>query len=243
MIFRARPGQTSYGEPIGILLLDTFTPFIEGDVGNAGSYPFPVRYRTVPGLSVERIFNKDCAFRDAMLDAARELVQQGVKAVTGDCGFMAIYQRYLAEHLEVPVFLSSLLQLPFIGSLLAPNRRIGIITANAPILDSELLEELGVQPPERLVIRGMQDYPRFRSAILDEEGELDSEAVETEMVAAAKGLLESEPTVGALLLECSVMPPYGAAVADATGLPVFDYLTMIEYVHSAVVKRRFARRM
>jgi hypothetical protein len=36
-----------------------------------------------------------------------------------------------------------------------------------------------------------------------------------------------------------MLPPYGAAVQEATGLPVFDYVTMIDYVHDTVVKRRF----
>ncbi len=243
MIFHARAGQTSYGEAIGILLLDTFTPFIEGDVGNAGTYSFPVRYRTIPGLTVKRIFSKDLSFREEMLAAGRALVGQGVRAITGDCGFMAIYQRYLADRLEVPVFLSSLLQLPFIASVLSSECRVGILTANEAVLDSELLSALGIAASERYVIAGLQDYPRFCSAIIDEEGQLDSEAVEAEMVVAAQRLVQREPQIGALVLECSVMPPYAAAVAAATGLPVFDYVTMIEYVHSAVVKRRYARRM
>jgi hypothetical protein len=36
-----------------------------------------------------------------------------------------------------------------------------------------------------------------------------------------------------------VLPPYGAAVQQATGLPVFDFVTMINYVYTAVVKQRF----
>jgi len=41
------------------------------------------------------------------------------------------------------------------------------------------------------------------------------------------------------LMESSVYPPYGAAVQEAVNLPVFDYVTMINYVYSSVVKKRF----
>lgn len=59
MIVRANKGQVSYGESIGILLLDTFTPFIPGDVGNATTYSFPVRFQTVKGFTFDKLLQKD----------------------------------------------------------------------------------------------------------------------------------------------------------------------------------------
>jgi hypothetical protein len=63
--------------------------------------------------------------------------------------------------------------------------------------------------------------------------------VEGEVVEVARSLVEREPAVGALLLECSLLPPYAAAVQEAVGLPVFDYVTMIRHVFSAVIRRRY----
>lgn len=83
-MFHATPGQTSYGEDIGILLLDTNVPFIKGDVGNAGSYPFPVRFKRVDGLTARVIFTYDRGFAAKMVEAARELEREGIKAITGD---------------------------------------------------------------------------------------------------------------------------------------------------------------
>ncbi|HQN29596.1 MAG TPA: aspartate/glutamate racemase family protein, partial [Methanothrix soehngenii] len=59
MIYKARSGQASYGEAIGILLLDCFTPFIPGDVANATTYCFPVRFQKVEGLTTKRTLGKD----------------------------------------------------------------------------------------------------------------------------------------------------------------------------------------
>ncbi len=109
MIYHARKGQVSSGEAIGILLLDTSVPFIPGDVANATTYPFPVRFRKVEGFTVARAIGKDPSIYDGLQKAACELVDQGVRAITGDCGFMALHQKRLARELPVPVFLSSLL--------------------------------------------------------------------------------------------------------------------------------------
>ncbi len=239
MIYRVRAGQVSYGEAIGIILLDSCAPFIPGDVANATTYDFPVRFQRVPGLTVERIFNHDMTILESVIEAGAALKREGVRAVTGDCGFMALYQQELACRLDLPVFMSSLLQIPFMVRLISESEKIGIITANSYALDDEILRPCGADLPGRLVIRGLEQCPNFSAAIIEEKGELDTGKVETEVVSVAMDLLRDVPHVKLLLLECSVLPPYGAAVQQATGLPVFDFVTMINYVYTAVVKQRF----
>lgn len=239
MIYQARPGQVSYGEAIGILLLDSSAPYIPGDVANATSYNFPVRFKKVPGLTVERIFNHDLSLLDGVIAAAYDLKNNGVRAVTGDCGFMAIYQKSLAKEIDLPVFMSSLLQVPFISLLHGEKDKIGILTANAAALNRNVLKSCGADLPQRTVIRGLEKQPCFRSAFIDETGQLDRDKVEAEVVSTVLQMVQSDPALKALLLECSVLPPYGAAIQQAVGLPVFDYVTMINYVYSAVVKQRF----
>jgi hypothetical protein len=85
----------------------------------------------------------------------------------------------------------------------------------------------------------MEDQPAFHAAIHAEVGELDFERVEREVVTVAGSLIEENPSVKALLFECTDLPPYAAAVQEATGLPVFDYSTLIDYVFSAVLRMRF----
>lgn len=239
MIYRARPGQVSYGEAIGILLLDSCAPFIPGDVANATTYKFPVRFQRVPGLTVERIFNHDLSLTEAVVEAGLCLKEEGVRAVTGDCGFMALYQQELTRRLGLPVFMSSLMQIPFMAGLIPRKKKIGIITANARALDETVLDSCGAFLPGRLAVRGLEACPHFAAAFIEEKGLLDAEKLEAEVAGTAAALTREEPEVGLLLLECSVLPPYGAAVQRETGLPVFDYVTMINYVYSAVVKKRF----
>ncbi|HCL90301.1 MAG TPA: hypothetical protein DHW70_03155 [Candidatus Atribacteria bacterium] len=240
MLYKAKKGQASYGEAIGILLLDTsFAPYIPGDVANATTYSFPVRFKEISGLTVERIFNKDTTFLNQLTEAGKELVEHGVRAITGDCGFMALFQREVANRLEVPVFLSSLLQLPFLTRIIGEGQKIGIITANSKILDDALLKEVGIKDMNSVYIKGMEEKEYFRKAIIEEVGWLDSEKVEKEVVYAAKEMVKKDPRIKVILLECSCLPPYGAAVQEAVNLPVFDYITMINYVYSAVVKKKY----
>jgi len=240
MLYHARRGQASYGEAIGILLLDTsFAPYIPGDVANASSYSFPVRYQVVKGITVEKIFKKDSSFLDKFIKAGQELVDSGVRAITGNCGFMAIYQKELARQLAVPVFLSSLLQLSFMKSMIGNSEKIGIITANAGILDESLLQEVGLQDASSVIIEGMENQEHFKEAIIEEAGWLDDEKMEREVVSVVQKMVKENPAIKMILLECACLPSYGAAVQEAVHLPVFDFITMINYVYSAVVKKEF----
>jgi Asp/Glu/hydantoin racemase len=243
MIYKVSKGQVSYGEAIGILLLENYAPFIPGDVANATTYQFPVRFQRVEGLTVDRIFKHDLNLLDAMIDAGRQLIREGVRAITGDCGFMAIYQNRLAEALQVPMFLSSLLQIPFMSRMISSSDKIGVVTASAPSLDGDVFQRIGIMDTSNLVILGLEDKPNFVAAAIDEVGHLDSQKVEQEVVAVAQELVRGDTAVKMILLECSLLPPYGAAVQEAVGLPVFDFVTMINYVHSALVKRRFTGHM
>ena len=152
---------------------------------------------------------------------------------------MGIHQRKLASELGVPVFLSSLLQIPFISLLIGENAKVGIITADSKSLNADLLAAVGVSDPSNLVICGLEDRRQFYQFAIEETGSLDAEAVEKEVVSVAGDMVSESPQVRAILLECSLLPPYGAAVQDAVNLPVFDYITMINFVFSAVVKQRY----
>jgi hypothetical protein len=238
-IYQTQVGQVSSGEAIGILLLETAVPFIPGDVANATTYDYPVRFQKVDGFTVARAIGKDPSIYSALKTAAEELVGQGVRAITGDCGFMAFHQQRLAEELRVPVFLSSLLQIPFIGSILSQSALVGVITADSGSLDDDLLAAVGVSDASRVAVAGLQDCPAFRRFAIEETGNLEKDAVEAEVLAAARRLVDEHRAVRAILLECSLLPPYAAAVQAAVHLPVFDYITMIDFVFRAVVRKTY----
>lgn len=239
-VYRARRGQVGYGYAIGMLCAEWHIPFIPGDLNNAWTFPFPVRYLSVRGVvGAEVLRGNNEAFADALSAAARQLQAEGVRAITGNCGFMAAYQAHVAAEVDIPVFLSSLLQAPMLTLMLGPARRLGVLTASGASLTPELLAAAGVTDTTRLVVKGLECAEHFRDVIINECGELDDERMTSEVVQAAQDLVRESPDVGALLLECSDLPPYSHAVQQATGLPVFDWAHLIGYVHNAVIPRRY----
>jgi len=231
-------GQAWYGESVGILILDAAYPCIPGNVGNATSFDFPVRYEKVVGASIDRLLNQqDASLAAPFIDAAQNLQRAGVRAITGACGFMALFQREVAASVDIPVFLSSLLQVPFIQSI--TGKSVGIITANAACLTDKHFQNTGIPQDCPIAIAGMESQPEFSSAILEEKGTLDTEKIQNEVIGVARQLARNHPDVGAILFECSDLPPYAAAVQAAVNLPVFDFITMINYVHASLVRLPF----
>ena len=240
-IYKVRENAESYGHAVGIILVDVRTPFIPGDVGNASTYPFPVVYRTVPDVTLERLIDKgDKSLTDNVINTARELEDMGVRAIASDCGYMIHFQAEVAAAVSVPVIMSSLIQLPMLERSIGPERKIGIICANKPRLSNDMLALAGLRDPKRVVIRGMESSAAFRSPILDEEPLLDDALIEKDITATAAELVTSHPEIGPILLECSNMPPYAHAIQRVTGRPVFDFTTLIGVYFAAAFRKPFA---
>lgn len=239
MIYHANESQDNYGEVIGILLLDFKAPFIPGDVGNASTYDYPVRYKLVEGLTFDRLLNKDQTALDILIKAAKELEQSGVKAITADCGFFALFQKEIAEAVDIPVFLSSLLQVPFISSIIGKNEKVGIVSAKADSLDDQSFLKAVNIDRSRVVIKGMEKKENFYKFGVMEEGYLDTEKIEKEVLEVSEKMIAENNEIAAVLIECSMLPPYAKSVQESLSLPVFDFITMIDFVKSALIKREY----
>lgn len=230
-------------EPIiGILMLDHDLARPPGDPGNPATFSFPVRHKIVPGVSLERLLQKDLTLLEPLIEAGEELVDQGAAAIASGCGFLIYFQREIAARLPVPVMLSSLLQIPFIQRTLGPDQLIGVLTAHSGHLTEEHLLGAGMDPACPVKIAGLENDPYFHQAVLLEHGDLEFDKVQAEVVAKARKLVtpdEDGRHVGAIVMECTNLPPYAAAVQEAVGLPVYDVTTMIRYLYSALFRRRF----
>ena len=240
----SNPHRVYYGTSIGILLLNTRIPFIPGDVGNSSTYNFPIVYKVVDDLLTDRLVVEAApSLAEPIIRAARALESEGVSAITSDCGYMALFQKEVASSVNIPVFLSSWMQVPFINRMLQPHKKIGAIVADSRYIRKEILENAGIDDSIPLVIGGLENKQGFWSGIMKEEGILDTDLVETEVLEATTELVHNNPDIGAILLECSCLPPYAAAVQASLGLPVFDFITMINYVYSCLAKSPYTGTM
>jgi Asp/Glu/hydantoin racemase len=233
---RVQGGVNQYGFTVGILMLDTRFPRIPGDMGNATTFPFPVRYERVSGADPDLVVRRGATgLLPAFVDGARRLEREGVGAITTNCGFLVKFQRELAQSVEVPVFTSSLLLVPLVHRLLPPGRRVGIMTVNAGSLTAEHLAGAGIGGDIPTAVAGMETEKEFTRVLLGDELVLDVDAAREEHVRVARRLVTEHPDVGAIVLECTNMPPYTADIQRETGLPVFDIVSLVTMVHAALV--------
>ncbi|HEX2789255.1 MAG TPA: hypothetical protein VHN17_02385 [Steroidobacteraceae bacterium] len=240
MIYRARKQQLSYGRPIGIITLEENIPCPPGTPGNPTTFSHPVCYEVVRGISTAGLADPDNpAGLQAFMAAGRALVDKGVCAIAGNCGLMIVHQQQLAGALAVPVFLSSLLQLPFIARMLGADATVGIVASSREGLKAGHVRMAAAGANIATAIATMDGKKHFRAAVGDQGGELDFEQVEAEVVEVAQSLVDRNHTVRAILFECVDLPPYASAVQQAVGLPVFDVTTLVSHVYSALVRRPF----
>lgn len=235
----ARGGKAIYGVPLGILMLQARFPRIPGDMGNGTSWPFPVLYRVVGGASPDKVVLQGAAgLLPDFISAARELVGLGAEAITTNCGFLSLFQRELAAAVKVPVATSSLMQVPWVQATLPPGQRVGIVTVSAATLTPAHLEAAGA-PLDTPVTGTENGREFFRVLIKAEKDDMDVDLARQDVVDAALTLVARHPEVGAIVLECTNMPPYAAAVQEATGLPVYDIYSMVSWFHAGLRPRRF----
>ncbi|SDC77202.1 aspartate/glutamate racemase family protein [Paraburkholderia lycopersici] len=215
---------------LGVLMLDTRFSRFPGEIGNGKTWPVPLQFKVVRGATPERVVDRAGeGLLEPFIEAARELVDLGVRGITTSCGFLALFQRELSEALPVPVATSALLQAPLVEAMLPRGRRVGILTFNADALTTRHLAAAGVD--SSTPVEGMPADSLFRRVFSDSELDdaPDFTVLQAEMVRAACLLVKRCPEVGAILCECTNMPPFAAAVSTATGLPVFDVVTLIRW--------------
>ena len=231
-------GKSIYGASVGVLMLETRFPRIPGDVGNAATWPFPVLYRVVRDASPDRVVRQGAAgLLDPFVDAGRELVRLGADGLTTSCGFLALHQPELARACAVPVATSSLMQVAAVEALLPPGKRAGVLTISRASLTEEHLALAGA--PLDAPIAGTDHGRELTRVILGDELELDVELARQDVVDGARDLVARHPEVGAIVLECTNMCPYSADVAEAVGLPVYDFVSFVTWFQSGLRPRRF----
>ncbi|MGD8563407.1 MAG: aspartate/glutamate racemase family protein, partial [Desulfarculaceae bacterium] len=227
------------GYSVGLVMLDTKFTRIPGDIGNPATFSFPLRYQVVKGASINRVvFQRDKSLLEPFLEACQALCQEGVKVLVTTCGFLAMFHRELSQSLEVPIFTSSLLQVPLVYAVTG-QRRVGILTANSDTLTDLHFESVGASHIPRAV-EGVQ-HTYFGDFLLnDREGKMDVAAAEQDMVGMANRLVSGHDDIGAIVLECTNMPPFARAVQRAVGLPVFDIVTLTNMAYENVNRRAYS---
>ncbi len=211
-------------------MLDTRFPRIEGDIGNPASFDFPVIFRTMTGIgSADAVAAHPDRSRvlAALKSNAEALTAAGAAGLSTSCGFLALYQKDLEALSRVPVATSALLLIKAFK-----DRKVGVLTASAANLTPAHFE--AVDAPPDTPVEGLPPDGSFAATFLRNGLALDRAAVERETVAAGRALLGKHPGIDTVVLECTNLPPYKAALKQALGVPVFDVLDLLRGLHRRV---------
>ena len=239
--FRVRPHQRQpvHGVTVGIMMLDVpGSSSLPGDIGYA-CRPFGFRCRPpwCVAPTPDRIVKPKA---DGMLEmfkaAADDLIALGVEGITTSCGFLACLHQELA-HCSVPILTSSLLQIPLVQSMLPKGKRVGVLTADKAALTDDHFRSVGVATD--LPVVGMPPNGVFRHNNRTGQPVVDRDAQEREVLGMAEDLLTQHADIGAIVCECTNLPPYSAAIERRFGVPVFDIITLVEWFHAGLRPRHY----
>ena len=239
-VYHARPHARFYGHAIGIIVLDCVQPYIPGDVGNASTFRYPVLFEPVEGLTTVAAKSGDAALERSVVAAAKRLQARGVKAISSNCGFLHQFQQTVSDAVDIPVLMSSLQQVPMVMSGLPSTAEVAVVTADSQMLTEEVLRMAVGDVYPRVRIAGLENCPEFRNAIRNQGGVLDAGRLQEEVVEIAASLLERHRAIRAVVLECALLPPYACAVHRRCALPVFDFVTMIDWLYRGTHPTRYA---
>jgi hypothetical protein len=141
----------------------------------------------------------------------------------------------LAARLPIPIATSALLQIPSVKTLLPPTSVIGVLTYNGKKLGKHHFEQLGVDVSQ-IRIRGMPANGHLR-AVIQEGAKYNAASMGDEIVGEAVALFKEYDNIGAIILECTQMPPYADAVQKVLGIPVYDVYTLGLWFYSGLSRR------
>lgn len=225
---------------LGILQVPTSFHRPRGDVGNLETWSIPVKIRVVTEVANDDVVRESTGYKESFIEAwiktALELVSEGAVAIITSCGFLATIHPLLQERVPVPVGTSSLIQIPWAQSIIGKNKKLGILTFDAKYLGSEHLKAVGVD--YHVPIVGVKQGGVFHQ-VLREGLEDNFKRIEDEVVEAAVKLVNQNPDIGGIVLECTNIPPFKRAIFEKVGLPIWDIITLGNYLFSAALPENY----
>ena len=67
------------------------------------------------------------------------------------------------------------------------------------------------------------------------------EVLKDEVIGVAERMVAADPSIGAIVCECTNITPYSHELNRRLGVPVFDMVTLVHWFHSALRPERFAQ--
>ena len=212
---------------LGILELENKPLMHPGALSAPGTFSFPVERLTVSGATTDSVVGSASSdVKKAYLDGARRLEREGASAIISNCGFSGTLQAEVAAAVKVPVALSSLMSVPFMAHMLAPGKRVGILTYDATELEERHFNGVGWSSSDiSVVVRGIEGSETWR-ALAETDPQVSPDQLTEDVLQAVQAMLDEHPDIGGIVIECAGLTLATPSVRKATGLPVFDFVSL-----------------
>jgi hypothetical protein len=202
---------------LSLLQLDTCFPRIAGDVGSPETYRARLESHVIADLSVHKVITaspqaQDITAAESALARARgDVITPAPFLASSLIGLPELMARYGADDLAILTFDADILAAP----------------AFTPMMNGFAGPVVGLPPASHLKQMIADDLPR-----------LDHRRAEADIIDLVAGLMTRAP-VRALLLECTNLPPYKAALKKRFDIEIFDILTQINLVNPDIIDPAF----
>jgi len=226
---------------LGIQMLDVGPIRLPGSYHNPATFPYPVVHRHVPGARVDVVTGGDKDILGAYIASAQAMEREGCRAIATSCGYTSHFQAQLSAAVKVPVATSSLLLVPFVERMLPPGAKIALLTFDATRFNEGLANGVGWSlKTSRVIVAGVEGTESWNEMRKPQPG-ITHAMLARDVMMAARRVLDAHTDVRAIIFECAVFPIVADHVRAATGLPVFDYVSMADILAEAVAGPAQAR--
>ena len=221
------------GSPkVTVLQLDTQFPRVLGDVACKATYRREVEIIRIPNATVGQVVSN----RPDLIDITP--FKAAVDRAAGDiivtsCGFLSYWQDHLASRTPKPFISSALIALESLSQRYSP-KEVLTLTFDKTSLTAQ---HFGAHADYKAGVVGLPVDMHLRRVISENRPTLDIALASQELIKFIS--MNQRPQHKHLLLECTNLPPYKAALHDETGLEITDILTCIETVQPGTIQTRF----
>ena len=238
---------------IGVLAweCDNGMQHMRGNIMNPNTFAFgnEIKYYKMDGINRETIVFDPLKTKTQTLNKyiTKILEMQNddnVRAVTTNCGFNALFQSELqrCQDIKIPILTSSILQIPFIIDIIPTNSKICVITANSQTLTNDHFRNCHISNEiieNRLLTYGIENVPEYKRRLTLKDDELlDEKLFISQTVDFIDEIIIQQCNqginIGAILMECTDLPPVSPIIRKKHNIPVFDVVTMLNTTYQTM---------
>jgi Asp/Glu/hydantoin racemase len=210
---------------------------VPGCMASEETFGYPVIRHVVEGSRTPLSQAEAKAMLPLYVEAAHELEAKGATVITANCGLIALLQEELSAAVTVPVVTSSLALVPAITKLVG-DRPIGVLTFFTDAVGERNFRASGWSSDDIPVVLGGVGEHRSWLEFLETKEITPAlrEELRRDLLSVVEDMLAREPSLGAIVCECTMLPAVLDDVRASTSVPIFDILTALDWAVSGFVR-------